>query len=100
MSEHSCYESQVFLHCNQLLCYNCFRSHMLTSHGKDTYLHNRSDWMTWDYQFYAERPNDHPNYKESRLKLDAEYVHWKAKQFIEGMNIAELQNLRNLGLDT
>ena len=49
---------------------------MLTTHGKGAYLHNRSSWMTWDYEPLLIRDDYAPSYNEDAAKANKLYYDW------------------------
>ena len=49
---------------------------MLTTHGKGAYLHNRTTWMTWDYELLPIRDDYSPSYNEDAFKANKVYYYW------------------------
>ena len=90
--EHSCYTQECFVHCGTLLCYNCYRMHMLTMHGKGAYLHNRANWMTWDYELFPESEDYATSYNEDAAKANKLYYDW----LLTTMTDAQLEEVLRL----
>lgn len=63
---------------------------MLTTHGKGAYLHNKSSWMTWDYEVLPVRDDYAPSYNEDATKANGLYYDW----LLTTMTDKQLEELR------